>query len=63
LLIPLISIECKEENINTEYIKRVKTNTGRAIIIKSKDGENRIISWGGANNLESEDKYELDEKY
>ena len=40
---------CRENGVNTDYIKEVSERSGNAIIQVSEDGENSIILFGGAN--------------
>jgi len=46
---------CKENNINSDYIKFVTERTGNAIIQVSENGQNSIVLFGGANRKNTEE--------
>lgn len=46
---------CRENKINTDYIRIVKEKTGNALIQVADSGENSIVLFGGANQANSKE--------
>ncbi len=51
----LLIDKCKENGVDTDFIKMIPGRTGHAIIQVDKDGRNSIILFGGANRKLTED--------